>query len=59
MNRTLVALIPKTENPETISQFRPIGLRNVSYKVIAKIIVNRIRPHLDTQLLAAPFNPVS
>lgn len=53
MNRTHICLIPKIDNPETINQFRPMGLCNVSYKVISKIIVNRIRPYLAS--IVSPF----
>lgn len=46
-NDTLLALIPKCQFPETISQFRPISLCNTSYKVITKILVRRMRPFVD------------
>lgn len=44
VNKTLIALIPKSENPENIKMFRPISLCNVTYKIIMKIIVARMRP---------------
>lgn len=47
MNKTYVCLIPKIKNPEHITHYRPISLCNTIYKTITKIIVNRIRPHLD------------
>jgi len=46
LNHTLIALIPKVANPTTTVQFRPISLCNRIYKIIAKILVNRMRPLL-------------
>ena len=46
MMETLVVLIPKVENPVSMKDFRPISLCNVVYKVITKVLVNRLRPHL-------------
>ena len=46
MNTTYIALIPKVPNPDTVAKLRPISLCNVCYKVIIKIIVNRLRPML-------------
>lgn len=46
INQTLVVLIPKIDNPELITQFRPISLFNVIYKCIYKIIVNKIKVFL-------------
>ena len=47
LNHTLIALIPKGANPKTTSQFHTINLRNTFYKIIAKILVNRMRPILE------------
>lgn len=47
LNETLVTLIPKCQNLESLSNFRPISLCNSVYKVISKILVARIRPLID------------
>ena len=47
VNHTLITLIPKVANPETTAQFRPINLSNTLYKILAKILVNRMRPILE------------
>lgn len=43
LNNTFIALIPKVNVPESPKQFRPIGLCNVTYKIITKVIVNRLK----------------
>ena len=59
LNHTLIALIPKVDSPETLSQFRPISLCNTFYKIIAKVLVKRIRPILKrlVQLTQSAFVP--
>ncbi|KAI5342265.1 hypothetical protein L3X38_010140 [Prunus dulcis] len=47
LNRTEIALIPKVPHPEWVMQFRPISLCNYSYKIISKILANRLQPLLD------------
>ena len=46
LNQTLIALIPKQSGPKTVSQYRPISLCKTVYKMVSKIIVQRIRPLL-------------
>lgn len=53
LNVTHICLIPKVDFPDSVSQFRPISLCNTLYKIITKIIVNRIRP-----LLPAIISPL-
>lgn len=37
MNSSFIALIPKTENPNEIADFRPICLVSSLYKIVAKV----------------------
>eukprot|EP00253_Pinus_taeda_P007744 PITA_07744 len=43
LNSTFIALIPKTEEAKTPDKFRPIALCNVIYKIISKVIANRLK----------------
>ena len=52
VNGTSIVLIPKFPNPKTLKGYRPISLCNVTYKVISKCLVNRLRP-----LLAGSISP--
>ena len=47
INSTFLVLIPKKDNPEELRDFRPIGLCNVIFKTLTKIIANRIKPVLN------------
>ena len=47
INHTFIALVPKVDHPETTTHFRPISLCNTLYKIIAKVLVNRMRPILQ------------
>ena len=48
-NSGVIKLIPKSGNPCDISNWRPITMLNVDYKVIVKILVNRIKSLLFWQ----------
>ena len=53
INHTFITLIPKVSNPENVSNFRPINLCNVLYKIISKVIANRLKPLLNSIILEA------
>ncbi|KAF7143502.1 hypothetical protein RHSIM_Rhsim05G0149000 [Rhododendron simsii] len=48
VNRTQIVLIPKVQTPTKVSQFHPISLCTISYKIIAKVLANRLKPFLSS-----------
>ena len=47
LNDTYICLIPKTKNPQKITDFRPISLCNVMYRILAKVLANRLKKILS------------
>lgn len=42
MTHTCIVMIPKVDNPESLSELRPISLANVSSKIISKMLNTRL-----------------
>lgn len=43
LNRTLVCLIPKVSQPHNMSDLRPISLCNVLFRILSKVMANRLK----------------
>ena len=46
LNATFVASIPKCDKPKTFTEFRLVSLCNLIYKVITKILSDKMKPLL-------------
>ena len=47
-NATFLTLIPKEVGADSPDKFKPIALCNVIYKIISKVIANRLKPILPS-----------
>lgn len=45
INSIFIALIPKIDNPQRLNDFRPIALVGYLYKILAKVLANRLKSH--------------
>jgi hypothetical protein len=48
INSMFIALIPKVDSPHRLNDFRPIYLVGSMYKILAKILANRLREVIDS-----------
>ena len=50
-NDTIISLIPKVQHTKKVTDLRPITLCNVVYKVISKVLANRLREVLPDLIM--------
>lgn len=43
LNDTNICLIPKCENPQNMKEVKPISLCNVVYKMVSKLLSNKMK----------------
>jgi hypothetical protein len=55
INSTFLEMIPKVDNPKPFDDFRPISLCNGVYKIMTKIIVNKVKPFLNSTIMQEQF----
>lgn len=48
INRTLVCLIPKVKQPQHMKDLRPISLCNVLFRILSKVMANRLKQCLPS-----------
>jgi hypothetical protein len=56
INHIHITLIPKVKNLERVTEFHPISLCNVIYKIVSKVLANRLKtifPHIISESQSA------
>jgi len=51
INSTFIALIPKVDSPQSLNDFRAISLVGSMYKILAKVLANRLRSMIGSVVL--------
>ena len=51
INNTFIALIPKVDSPQRLNDLRPISLVGSLYKILAKVLANRLRMVIGSVIL--------
>ena len=51
MNFTHIVLVPKVNDPQHITEFRPISLSNVVSRIVSTVLVNRLKTILPNVIL--------
>jgi hypothetical protein len=55
INSTFISLIPKIQGAKEVKDFRPISLVGGVYKIISKVLANRMRRVMD-KIISKPQN---
>ena len=55
LNSTYLTCIPKKNRPDTFNNFRHISLCNLLYKIVSKIIAERLKPLLGNAIFGEMF----
>ncbi|GKV15062.1 hypothetical protein SLEP1_g25863 [Rubroshorea leprosula] len=50
LNTSFTILVPKVENPVRIEEYKPISLVGVMYKILAKLLANRLQEVLGNKI---------
>eukprot|EP00253_Pinus_taeda_P027310 PITA_27310 len=58
LNASSISLIPKQDLAQTPDKYRPIALCNVVYKIISKVVANRLKPLLPSLVSGEQFGYV-
>ncbi|KAK2638221.1 hypothetical protein Ddye_026016 [Dipteronia dyeriana] len=48
LNKTFIVLIPKCPSPESMKDFKPISLVGFMYKILVKVLANRIKEVMNS-----------